>query len=50
MQYDANEYDIDMDDDEETKADPSIGSVRVPVENISQASKTIISQQVCPMS
>ena len=39
-----------MDDDEETKADPSIGSVRVPVENISQASKTITSQQVCPTS
>jgi len=50
MKEDFNEYDIDMDDDEETKADPSVGSVRVPVENISHASKTIVPQQVYPMS
>jgi len=50
MQEDANEYDIDMEDDEETKADPSVASVRVPVENISQASKTILPQQVCPVT
>ena len=50
MPQDKNEYDIDMDDDEETKEEPSVGSVRVPVEHISQASKAITPQPVEQMN
>ena len=35
-----NEYDIDMDDTEETKEEPSMG-MSVPVENVRQASKSL---------
>jgi len=36
-----NEYDIDMDDDEETKEEPTIAGVSVPIENLRQASKSL---------
>lgn len=44
MPQGKNEYDIDMDDTEETKEEPTIGIVSVPVEHINQASKTITAQ------
>lgn len=40
MPQEKNEYDIDMDDTEESKEEPTIAIGVVPVENISQASKT----------
>ena len=36
-----NEYDIDMDDTEETKEEPTIAGVSVPCENVRQASKSL---------
>ena len=35
------EYDLDMDDTEETKEEQSLGVVSVPVENVRQASKSL---------
>ena len=35
------EYDLDMDDTEETKEEQSVGVVSVPVENVRQASKSL---------
>ena len=36
-----NEYDIDMDDTEETKEEPTLAGVSVPCENVRQASKSL---------
>jgi len=36
-----NEYDLDMDDTEETKEDPTVGISSVPIENYRQASKSL---------
>lgn len=35
------EYDLDMDDTEETKEEQTLGAVSVPVENVRQASKSL---------
>jgi len=35
------EYDLDMDDTEETKEEQTLGVVSVPVENVRQASKSL---------
>ena len=41
MPSEKNDYDIDMDDTEETKEEPTIAIRGVPVENLSSARKSI---------